>query len=86
MVHENHEMLQYTGNNILVRDTVAKKLAKINKKLINGEKLQVVFGYRHPDVQKIYFNNEKKIIKSRNSMIKIVDLQNQLDFIKAFIH
>jgi D-alanyl-D-alanine dipeptidase len=74
MVHENHEMLQYTGNNILVRDTVAKKLAKINEKLINGEKLQVVFGYRHPYVQKMYFNNEKKIIKSGNPKISEEDL------------
>jgi hypothetical protein len=53
-------MSQYTGDNILVRDSVAKKLANINNQLINGEKLCIVFGYRHPNVQKMYFDIENK--------------------------
>jgi D-alanyl-D-alanine dipeptidase len=74
MIHENQEMSQYTGDNILVRDSVAKKLANINNQLINGEKLLVVFGYRHPNVQKLYFDIEKKRISCENPDLSKEDL------------
>jgi D-alanyl-D-alanine dipeptidase len=55
--YEKNDMLPYTGERIFVRDTVARKLAKVNKKLAKygNFRLKVVYGYRHPDIQKKYF-------------------------------
>jgi D-alanyl-D-alanine dipeptidase len=59
-IHENQEMQKYTGNQILVRKTVAKKLAIANQKLPKPFRLKIVFGYRHPDIQRKYFETELK--------------------------
>jgi D-alanyl-D-alanine dipeptidase len=55
--YEKKDMLPYTGERIFVRDKVARKLAKVNKKLAKygNFRLKVVYGYRHPDIQKKYF-------------------------------
>lgn len=59
-VHENQEMQKYTGDLILVRKTVAQKLSQASQNLPKGYKLKIVFGYRHPDIQKKYFQAELK--------------------------
>jgi D-alanyl-D-alanine dipeptidase len=52
------EMRKYTGDSILVRDTVAQMLAAVNARLQKelGLVLKVAYGYRHPDVQAAYFD------------------------------
>jgi D-alanyl-D-alanine dipeptidase len=56
----------YFDNDILVRETLARKLAKINAKLQNGQKLLVTFGYRPIKVQTKLFEREFAKIKARN--------------------
>lgn len=62
------DMKVYAGDTILVRDSVAKKLAAVNKSLMttNDVVLKVVYGYRHPDVQKQYFYNRKVELHKEN--------------------
>jgi len=59
--YEKKDMLLYTGERIFVRDTVARKLARANKALRKHGKfrLKIVYGYRHPDVQKKYFEKKR---------------------------
>lgn len=64
--HNNTEMQRFTGDDILVRDAVARKLARVNAKLGEKYNLKVEFGYRHPSVQKQYFEVEKAKIQAEN--------------------
>ena len=64
--HKNEDMRQYTGDQILVRQTVAQKLANLSETLPKNLILKVVFGYRHPDLQKRYFETERHKIKQVN--------------------
>ena len=58
--YEKADMLPYTGTTLYVRDTVALKLARINKTLTHqGFRLKIVYGYRHPEVQKNYFERQR---------------------------
>jgi D-alanyl-D-alanine dipeptidase len=58
------DMIQYTGLTILVRDSVAKKLAEVHKTLQRSSmRLRVVYGYRHPAVQQKYFLKRKTELK-----------------------
>ncbi len=70
------DMLPYTGENIFVRDAVAKKLASANAFLLkdNNYCLKVVYGYRHPDVQKIYFDKRRAELKMKNQQLSEEEL------------
>lgn len=70
-MYNKPDMEVYTGNTILVRDLVAKRLAAVNKSLTatNNVVLKVVYGYRHPDVQKQYFYNRKVELHKENPSI-----------------
>jgi len=58
------DMRPYTGDIILVRESLAKMLAQVNKALKSrGLRLKVVYGYRHPQVQKAYFSKRKGELK-----------------------
>lgn len=59
--YEKNDMFPYTGERIFVQDTVARKLATANKTLGKHGKfrLKVVYGYRHPNVQKKYFEQKR---------------------------
>lgn len=64
--YKKRDMSKYLGDLILVRDTVAKKLIKISKKLKELHpdfKLKVVYGYRHPSIQTKDFETIKSKIK-----------------------
>lgn len=67
-VYDKPDMLVYTGDIILVRDPVAKKLAAVNDFLEKsvGMRLKVVYGYRHPEVQEKYFYNRKAELQEDN--------------------
>lgn len=63
------DMIPITGDVIHVRDTVAKKLARVEEELrTKGYCLKVAYGYRHPDIQRLYFEARKAaIIESGNA-------------------
>ncbi len=63
--YEKMDMLPYTGEFIFVRDTVARKLATANAALIKRDNLflKIVYGYRHPDIQKMYFDKMRAKLK-----------------------
>ncbi|MDR1314161.1 MAG: hypothetical protein LBQ12_10825 [Deltaproteobacteria bacterium] len=61
---QSADMVPYTGKTVLVRDSVAVKLAAVNAGLKPaGYGLKVVYGYRHPEVQAKYFEANKARIK-----------------------
>ena len=66
--YKKFDMLPIVGNMIYVRETLALKLAKIQKELNEeGYRLKVVYGYRHPDVQRHYFETRRETLKAQNS-------------------
>lgn len=55
------DMQPYTGNAMFLRDTVAKKLGRIDSRLARKNlQLKVVYGYRHPKVQEMYFRKRRQ--------------------------
>lgn len=74
--HEQSDMQAYTGESILVRNTVAKKLAEVNKQLRNANnlRLRIVYGFRHPKVQEKYFRERKEVLRRENPSISEHDL------------
>jgi D-alanyl-D-alanine dipeptidase len=56
--YDKYDMIPYTGFTLLVRDTIARKLAGVNKNLQTKYRLgiKVAYGYRAPEVQTRYFN------------------------------
>lgn len=75
-IYNKPDMKVHTGEAILVRDSVAKKIAAANDLLVtkNGMALKVVYGYRHPDVQKQYFYNRKTELHKDNPGLSEPDL------------
>jgi D-alanyl-D-alanine dipeptidase len=64
LASQREDMVPYTGETVLVRDAVAKKLAAVNARLRpDGYGLKVVYGYRHPEVQAKYFESRKAWLK-----------------------
>jgi D-alanyl-D-alanine dipeptidase len=64
LTSQREDMLPYMGERVVVRDTIAKKLAAVNARLAQqGYGLKVVYGYRHPEVQKRYFESKKAQIR-----------------------
>ncbi|MBU6323184.1 D-alanyl-D-alanine carboxypeptidase family protein [Patescibacteria group bacterium] len=68
--YEQHDMRPYTGEQIFVRDTLARKLANVNDALMqSGLRLRVVYGYRHPEVQTLYFNRRKDALRKERARL-----------------
>lgn len=69
--YEKWDMLPYTGEEIYVRATVARKLADAQQALIKNknQSLKIVYGYRYPAVQKIYFEKRRTELKDSNSSL-----------------
>lgn len=75
--YQKRDMYKYLGNQILVRKRLAGKLGRANLqlgKLLPGAKLRIVYGYRHPEVQKKYFDRIMKEISGKYKRLG----QNQL--------
>jgi len=66
--YEDSDMQPYLGNFIFVREEVAKKLGKVQQFLNKryGYNLCIIEGYRHPDVQKSYFEKQRAILSQSN--------------------
>lgn len=63
---DNEEIQYYNNDDILIRDGLAKKLARINDRLQDGMCIKVVCGYRHPEIQRQCFIKEKTKILQQN--------------------
>jgi D-alanyl-D-alanine dipeptidase len=76
-LYDKTDMHLYTQDIILVRDSLAKKTANVNKQLNDqsGFKLKIVYGYRHPEVQERYFNKRKAEIKKQNPLLDDASLE-----------
>lgn len=74
--YENNDMLPYAGQIILVRRTLAKKLARINKYLKEEYrlKLKVVYGYRHPEIQMRYFQDNRSVLAKKFNNLNDTEL------------
>lgn len=75
--YEKKDMLSYVGNQIFVRETVAKMLLTAQDKLKaknQNYSLKIVYGYRHPEVQQKYFDKRKQEIKTRHSKLSEEEL------------
>lgn len=66
--YEKFDMVPYAGFDILVRDTVARKLAAVNARLKAKYTmaLKIVYGYRTTDVQKNYFETMQAKLSVEN--------------------
>ncbi|PIR06553.1 MAG: hypothetical protein COV55_03435 [Candidatus Komeilibacteria bacterium CG11_big_fil_rev_8_21_14_0_20_36_20] len=67
--YEKQDMKSIAGEEIYVRSSVAEKLNKVNlalKKINQDYRLKIVYGYRHPDIQKKYFDKRKKELTLQN--------------------
>lgn len=63
--YEKMDMLPYAGEQIYVRETVAKMLAEAQNILHDGNRLlKIVYGYRHPVVQRAYFEKRRAELKA----------------------
>lgn len=69
------DMLGYTGEVIYIRDTLAQKIAKVERGLKKeGYRLKVVYGYRHPEVQKKYFMTRQEALKHEYPQLSTQEL------------
>lgn len=75
--YEKTDMIPLTGNDIYIRKTVAEKLCHVQeriKKISPESQLRVVYGYRHPDIQKKYFEQKKQeLLNKENISDKNID-------------
>lgn len=86
--YQKKDMLDYVGDKIYLRETVAKMLIQVGQKLKaknTDYSLKVVYGYRHPDIQKAYFDKRKKEIKEREPKLSEEDLHSKTNSFVAAI-
>jgi len=67
--YDKPDMLPYTGETILVRDTLARKLTTINGALQDGMHLKAVYGFRHPAIQNSYFSRRKEELRKKGPQL-----------------
>ena len=85
-IHENPDMQKYTGQNIWVRKSVASKLEEASgklSKLFPNFQFKVVFGFRHPEVQKFYFERRKKMLRQNDASLSEEELEELADTMSA---
>ncbi len=73
------DMAPYLGEKIFVRSSIVKKLKNIASKLsvqIPGARLMLAYGYRHPDIQRIYFEQMQTKIHNLFIIPKILRYLN----------
>lgn len=73
----NPDMIPFTGTDIWVRETVGEKLLGVAthlSKTIEGARLVVVYGYRHPTIQQRYFNAALERVKSEAPLLSNAEL------------
>lgn len=80
--YDKFDMEAYIGDVVLVRKTLARKLASVNAALKDGQRLKVVYGYRHPAIQEKYFKLQTKMAKEA-----MPNLSNEglIDYVHNFV-
>lgn len=74
--YKKQDMIIYFGDTILIRETLAKKIANVNIALRKRNlATKIVYGYRHPDVQEKYFNLQKARLKQGNQSMPNDELE-----------
>lgn len=69
------DMLAYTGDAMFVRKTLAEKLARVNARLTErGYRLEIAYGYRHPEVQRAYFAARREVVRADNPQLSDAEL------------
>lgn len=67
--YEKEDMLPILGNKFLVRSTVLEKIKQaaqsLKEKTSNKVRMRIVYAYRHPDIQKSYFEKQKEQIRKK---------------------
>jgi D-alanyl-D-alanine dipeptidase len=66
--YEKMDMVPFTGNDIFVRETLARKLATASSTLQKSGhlRLRVAYGYRHPEVQQKYFGERREKLRAQH--------------------
>lgn len=67
--YEKEDMIAYTGTDILVREDLIQMMQTAYDKLQElapGSNFLVRYGYRHPEVQRRYFNNRYVVHKTEH--------------------
>lgn len=74
--YEKYDMIPYLGADIVVRRTLAKKLARLNEQLESKYqlRLKIVYGYRHPQIQQQYFDARRAVLAKENPGIVAIKL------------
>ncbi|MDR1651673.1 MAG: D-alanyl-D-alanine carboxypeptidase family protein [Synergistaceae bacterium] len=84
IAEQRDDMIPYTGGVILVRDTLAVKLAGVSAKLsAMGYRLKLRYGYRHPDVQEKYFESSRARLRDENPNFSEEELNRKADIFTA---
>ena len=80
------EMTPYTGDSIFVRQSVAEKLQRINKKLAaRNFAIVVTFGYRHMNIQQKYFDARLNQIRAETSMSSEISTDTLYSLVHNFV-
>lgn len=85
--YQNQDMIPYLGEDIWVRQAVASKLQKISdnlKKIKPDYKLKIVYGFRHPEIQRSYFEKRKENLRMKNLNMNEDDLNEIANSMTAF--
>lgn len=85
--YQQRDMIPYVGEDIWVRQTIADKLQKISENLKRdypNYKLKIVYGFRHPEIQKLYFEKRKESVRTNNLDISENDLNEITHSMTAF--
>lgn len=75
--YEKMDMTPYLGNQFALREGVVKRLKQAAADLSNRRphcRLLLAYGYRHPDVQRSYFDERKKQVAQHNPLLSKEDL------------
>lgn len=77
--YNRFDMLPFTGEIMYIRESVAKKLIQVQEEVQSKKRgyfLKVLYGYRHPDVQKKYFVEMRRNLQSRYPDKKGIELDS----------
>jgi D-alanyl-D-alanine dipeptidase len=76
--YEKFDMAPFTGDKIFVRDALARKLAEVADALRKKENyiLKVAYGYRHPQIQKKYFMEQRAKLALSHSALSSEELDS----------
>lgn len=76
-VYQQQDMIPYVGRDLWVREIVASKLQLVSNELRESYpayRLKIVYGFRHPNIQELYFKKRKELLRTENNEMSEEDL------------